>query len=47
MIQALLAKKGFDRGTAQPKERQRMYGYLMRKGFDCEQVRKALLSEDW
>lgn len=47
MIQALLAKKGFDLEEALPKERQRMYGYLMRKGFDCEQVRKALLSEDW
>lgn len=46
MIQALLAKKGFDRGTAQPKERQRMYGYLMRKGFAPEQVRRALRSEE-
>lgn len=46
MIQALLAKKGFDLEEALPKERQRMYGYLMRKGFAPEQVRRALRSEE-
>jgi regulatory protein len=46
MIQALLAKKGFDPEEALPKERQRMYGYLMRKGFAPEQVRRALRSEE-
>lgn len=45
MIQALLAKKGYDGRTAERKEQQRMYAFLMRKGFSGEQVRKALLFE--
>ena len=47
MIQSLLRKKGFDSETAQPKERQRIYGFLMRKGFSGEQVRRALHSDAW
>ncbi|MCI8801361.1 recombination regulator RecX [Acetatifactor muris] len=49
MIQALLAKKGFASDKANLKERQRMYGFLMRKGFSGEQVRRAVLKEmgDW
>ncbi len=43
MVGALLAKKGFDPETAQLKERQRMYGFLMRKGFSQEAVRRAVL----
>lgn len=42
MIRALLAKKGFDRERADIKERQKMYGFLMRKGFSGEQVRRAI-----
>nr|WP_296441638.1 regulatory protein RecX [uncultured Acetatifactor sp.] len=42
MIDSLLRKKGFDREAASPKEWRRMYGYLMRKGFQAEQVCKAL-----
>ena len=42
MIASLLRKKGFDREAASPKEWRRMYGYLMRKGFQAEQVCKAL-----
>lgn len=43
MIQALLAKKHYDPETADEKEKQRMYGFLMRKGFSGEAVRKAVL----
>lgn len=42
MIQMILEKKSFDCETASLKERQRMYGFLMRKGFSGEQVRRAL-----
>lgn len=42
MIRKLLAKKGFDGRRAEVKERQRMYAFLMRKGFSGEQVRKAI-----
>ncbi len=45
MIQSLLKKKGFDFETAEPKARQRIYGFLMRKGFSGEEVRKALHSD--
>ena len=44
MIRELVEKKGFDRETADRKERQRMYGFLMRKGFPAELVRRAVLS---
>ena len=49
MIQALLVKKGFEPDKANLKERQRMYGFLMRKGFSGEQVRRAVLKgmSDW
>lgn len=43
MIKELLTKKRFDPETAQMKERQRMYGFLMRKGFSQEAVHRALL----
>ncbi len=45
MIRALLEKKGFDRETADLKQRQKMYGFLMRKGFQAEQVRRAVLTD--
>lgn len=44
MIRKLLEKKHFDPEGADLKEKQRMYGFLMRKGFSGEQVRKAILS---
>nr|WP_304954623.1 regulatory protein RecX [uncultured Acetatifactor sp.] len=47
VIQSLLKKKGFDFETAEPKARQRIYGFLMRKGFSGEEVRKALHSDMW
>lgn len=42
MIQALLDKKGYHPDTTDRKEQQRLYGFLMRKGFSGEQIRKAL-----
>lgn len=43
MVGELLAKKGFDQETAGQKERQKMYGFLMRKGFSGDVVRRAVL----
>lgn len=42
-IAMLLEKKHFDAETADMKELQRMYGFLARRGFDGEKIRKALL----
>lgn len=46
MVEELLAKKGFDPETAGQKERQRMYGFLMRRGFPGEIVRRAVLGRE-
>lgn len=43
MIHKLLEKKHFVPERANLKEKQKMYGFLMRKGFSGEQVRKAIL----
>ena len=42
MIQALLEKKGFDFQNAEPRDRQKMFAFLMRKGFSAEQARRAV-----
>lgn len=42
MIEALLRKKHFAPETADYKEKQKIYGFLMRKGFSGESVRKVL-----
>lgn len=47
MIQALLAKKGFDSQTAALKDRQRMFAFLMRKGFSGEQARRAVQFDEY
>ncbi len=48
MACALLEKKGFDRQGADQKQRQKMYGFLVRKGFSAELARRAVLSDkDW
>lgn len=47
MIHRLLEKKHFHPQTADQKEKQRMYGFLIRKGFSGEQVRKAILADDY
>ena len=41
-IANLLEKKHFDIETADTKEVQRMYGFLVRRGFDGEKIRKVL-----
>ncbi len=45
MIAKLIEKKHYDVSTASMQEQQRMYGFLMRKGFSSEQVIKALRTE--
>lgn len=47
MIRTLLEKKRFDPERADQKERQRMFAFLMRKGFSGEEVRRAVLSEEY
>jgi len=42
MIQALLEKKHYDPENADEREKQRMYAFLMRKGFSGEAVRRAV-----
>jgi regulatory protein len=42
MIQALLEKKGYCAERADLKEQQKIFAFLMRKGFSSEAVRKAL-----
>lgn len=42
MIRKLLEKKHYSPETADIKEKQRIYGFLMRKGFSGEEIRKAL-----
>jgi len=43
MIQKFLLKKNFHAGTATDKERQKMYGFLYRKGFQTDAISRALL----
>ncbi len=42
MISALLQKKGYQAGNATVDERQKMYGFLFRKGFSADAITKAL-----
>ena len=42
MISELLEKQGYCPREADLREKQRLYGFLMRRGFSGEQVRKAL-----
>ena len=42
MISELLEKRGYCLREADLREKQRLYGFLMRRGFSGEQVRKAL-----
>lgn len=46
MIRKLLEKRHYDPDTADMKEKQRTYAFLMRKGFSGEQVCRALRTED-
>ena len=42
MIEALLKKKNYNPGKADIKEQQKVYAFLMRKGFSGENITKAL-----
>lgn len=42
MIKELLCKKHYDPEQADYKEQQRIYAFLMRKGFSGEQIRRAM-----
>ena len=41
-IEALMRKKSYNPETADVKEKQKMMGYLMRKGFSYQDVRNVL-----
>ena len=41
-IEALMRKRSYNPETADVKEKQKMMGYLMRKGFSYQDVRKVL-----
>ena len=45
-VSALLRKKRFDPENATDKDRQKMYGYLARKGFSYEQIRQVIQVSD-
>jgi len=42
MIEALLEKRKYDPENTDRKEQQRLYGFLLRKGFSGEQIRRSL-----
>lgn len=46
LIQRWIEKKHFDPGNADMKEKQRMYGFLMRKGFSGTEISRALRTGD-
>ena len=41
-IRRIMEKKHWEPSEMDEKQRQKMYGYLMRKGFSYEEIRKAL-----
>lgn len=43
-IQAIIGKKRWDPETMDEKEKQKMYGYLTRKGFRYEDIRRAFVN---
>lgn len=46
MIQKLLQKKHYNPEQADYKERQKLFAFLMRKGYSGEQISKALMNKD-
>ena len=44
-IQRLLQKKRFSAETATEEEKRKIYGYLMRKGFAYEDIRRVIKKE--
>lgn len=47
MIRRLLEKRHYDLGTADMKEQQKTYGFLMRKGFSPDVIRRVLQREEF
>lgn len=47
MIRSLLRKRGYDPETADLREKQKTYAFLMRKGFSGDAVRRAMRAGDW
>ena len=46
-IRELLRKKHWDFACTDPKEKQKIYGYLVRKGFRYEDIRQVIQVSDW
>ena len=46
-IRKLVEKKRFDARNATDSERQKMYGYLARKGFSYDTIRQVIQISDW
>ncbi len=47
MIRRLLDKRHYDPGTADRKEQQKTHGFLMRKGFSQDAIRRALRADSF
>ena len=47
MILEILEKKNYVDKEADMKERQKMYAFLLRKGFSCEKIRKVMNTEGY
>lgn len=47
MIWEILEKKNYVDKEADMKERQKMYAFLLRKGFSCEKIRKVMNTEGY
>lgn len=47
MVRRLLDKRHYDPEAADLKEQQKIYGFLMRKGFSPEVIRRALRADDF
>lgn len=47
MIRRLLEKRHYDPETADMREKQKTYGFLMRKGFSQEAIRRTLQTDDF
>lgn len=47
MIAKLLEKKGYDPLESDIKQKQKIYGYLMRKGFRSDDILRAMKSSDY
>lgn len=46
-IKALLRKKRFEPESASDAEKQKIYGYLARKGFSYDKIRQVIQVSDW